>query len=187
MIKNAIYGLLLLSVFMPVTATEQNPMQLVLSRSDHSLVLLYNSTIIKEYHAAFGSGGGLTGKSKRGDSKTPYGTYEILEIKHSDLFHGFIHLDYPSIEDADRGFSEGLISEQQYQAIVTAQIAGEKPPQNTPLGGAIGIHGIGFESKSKIDVHEHYDWTKGCIAIRNHEFDELKSYLKAGIVVTITP
>ena len=59
------------------------------------------------------------------------------------------------------------------------------PPQDTKLGGAIGIHGIGDESQSKINMHNTLDWTQGCIALRNHEVEDLLAFLSVGIHVVI--
>ena len=63
--------------------------------------------------------------------------------------------------------------------------AGRTPPQNTRLGGAIGIHGIGEETADKLHIHDNLDWTEGCIALRNAEINELRPFLGLGTRVVI--
>ena len=53
------------------------------------------------------------------------------------------------------------------------------------LAGAIGIHGIGTETKEKINIHQNIDWTEGCIALRNDEVEELSRYVSVGTAINI--
>ena len=57
--------------------------------------------------------------------------------------------------------------------------------QNTPLGGAIGIHGIGEITEEKLEIHRTINWTKGCIALTNDEIDDLLHYIGVGTKVVI--
>jgi L,D-transpeptidase catalytic domain len=59
------------------------------------------------------------------------------------------------------------------------------PPQDTRLGGSIGIHGIGEETVEKVQIHESLDWTRGCIALRNADLHALRPYLDIGTRVVI--
>ena len=90
--------------------------------------------------------------------------------------HLALGLSYPNIEDAERGLSTGLITQEQYQAIVDANKAGVTPPWDTPLGGAIEIHG-----------NQGDRGTAGCIAMTNDVMDILWSYCAVGVPVTIGP
>ena len=72
--------------------------------------------------------------------------------------------------------STGLITQEQYQAIVDANKAGVTPPWDTPLGGAIEIHG-----------NQGDRGTAGCIAMTNDVMDILWSYCAVGVPVTIGP
>ena len=56
-----------------------------------------------------------------------------------------------------------------------AEAAGRAPPWNTPLGGAIGIHGGGGSS----------DWTLGCVAVENAEIEELWDVVRLGTNVRV--
>jgi len=158
--------------------------EIVISRSENKLFVMKNGITLRQYHVAFGMGG-MKAKRQEGDRKTPIGNYQIIKIKENSRFHRFIQLNYPAIEDAKRALGTHLISQSEYQGIVNAHRLHRLPPQNTALGGAIGIHGIGDETQDKIDIHNNIDWTKGCIAMRNKEIDELLSYISSGTKVII--
>ena len=160
------------------------PAQIVIDRSEQRLMVKKNGVVLRSFDAAFGSGG-KKAKKQRGDRRTPNGEYKISDIRSSDRFHLFVEINYPNVRDALRGLKTELITKKQYNAILDAHIYGHRPPQNTPLGGQLGIHGIGNETQDKIDIHEIADWTQGCIALRNHEVDALLSYIDVGTVVTI--
>lgn len=159
--------------------------EIVIERSKNLLFVEKNGQAIKSFHVALGSGG-RKGKQREGDKRTPMGTYHVMQIRDSDRFHFFIQLDYPSVRDAINALKDKRIKKTQYRKILDAHIYGEMPPQNTSLGGVIGIHGIGVETKEKIEIHEMANWTKGCIALRNSEIEQLLRYVKKGTTVTIT-
>ncbi len=117
-----------------------------------------------------------------GDGMTPLGEYRVISIKQSKRFHFFIGLDYPSVADANRGLENGIITPSQAKAIISAHAKGSLPPQNTSLGGHIGLHGVGMGDP---DVHARYNWTQGCIAITNAQLDQLLPLVRVGTRVEI--
>lgn len=125
-------------------------------------------------------GAGL--KHHRGDDITPYGNYRIGWVGERSNFHKFFGLNYPSVQDAEIGLKRGIISERNYSDIVTAHNLNTVPPQDTPLGGKIGIHGIGAGDAT---VHQLFDWTHGCIALTNQQIDHLSQWIDTGTVVKI--
>jgi murein L,D-transpeptidase YafK len=165
-------------------ALGDSPAEIVVDRSEQRLMIKKNGNVLRSFDAAFGSGG-RKAKQKRGDRLTPTGVYKISEIRRSDRFHLFFEINYPNVRDAVRGLKSKLISKKQYNEILDAHIYRKRPPQNTPLGGQLGIHGIGNETKDKIEIHQIADWTQGCIALRNHEVEALLSYIDVGTTVTI--
>ncbi len=176
--------LLQIATFMlPVRASEN--VELLISRSSHTLLVKQGNVTLQSFKVAFGSGG-KKAKLREGDRTTPKGTYLISNVRTSDRFHLFMQLNYPNMNDAKRALKTKLISRKQYRDILDAQIAGRMPPQNTGLGGAIGIHGIGVETQEKIEIHQFADWTQGCIAMRNDEVEALSGYISYGTKVTIT-
>lgn len=105
-------------------------------------------------------------KEKEGDNRTPIGKYYICSRNGSTKYTYFMGLSYPSIKDAQKGLEEGIINKDTYNRIKSAIESGQQPPWNTPLGGAVGIHGGGNK----------YDWTYGCIAMTNEDINILKQY-----------
>jgi hypothetical protein len=61
----------------------------------------------------------------------------------------------------------------------------DRPTQNSPLGGNIGIHGIGKLNFLFKNLPFVFNWTDGSIAISNEEIDELCGVIKKGTKVTI--
>ncbi len=142
-------------------------------KGDHTLETLRSIAIGR---------GGAGFKSHRGDNITPYGSYRIGWVGEKSTFRKFLGLNYPSIEDAEHALKRGIINELTYDRIVSAHLNNEIPPQNTPLGGQIGIHGLGSADKR---VHENFDWTHGCIALTNEQIDHLSQLIDTGTVVKI--
>ncbi|QSA95806.1 murein L,D-transpeptidase family protein [Methylococcus sp. EFPC2] len=132
-------------------------------------------------HIAIGSKGAGFEKM-RDDNKTPLGEYRIGWVNDKSKYHRFFGMTYPNSENAKRAYQDGLIGEEQFNAIVRASLADSVPPQNTPLGGQIGIHGLGAAS---LAVHENFDWTHGCIAMTNQQIDRLSQWVKKGTLVVI--
>ena len=97
-----------------------------------------------------------------------------------------MRLNYPNIKDAYYGYINRTISKEDFARIVSAVRESELPPQDTRLGGAIGIHGIGKETSKKLLIHRNIDWTEGCVALRNYEIKELKQFVSVGTKVIIS-
>ncbi|MFW5427175.1 MAG: L,D-transpeptidase family protein [Methylophagaceae bacterium] len=166
------------------SASASEEVELIVIRSEHKLLIVKNDVVLNSFRVALGSGG-RKAKLQRGDHTTPKGSYSIKRMRDSERFYSFLQLDYPSVNDAIIALKSKLITKADYNAILDAHIAGKIPPQDTPLGGSIGIHGIGVETQDRIEIHQIADWTQGCIALRNGEVDVLKRYIKIGTEVTI--
>ncbi len=130
---------------------------------------------------AFGSGG-VGMKVKRGDNITPKGTFAVGWVNGSSKFNIFIGLNYPNLEYAERAYRSGVIKEKAFLQIKDALNAGQTPPQHTPLGGYIGIHGVG---KGSLEIHQAIDWTNGCVALDNGQITKLAKVVRKGMVVHI--
>jgi murein L,D-transpeptidase YafK len=125
---------------------------------------------------------GKTYYKMQGDNKTPLGHFTITWMKPNTRYHRFLGLNYPDLDAASRALQEGRIEEEQWQAIRRAAAAGKTPPQDTPLGGYLGIHGLGA---GDLEVHRQYNWTNGCIALTNEQIDRLAEWVKIGTPVEI--
>lgn len=117
-----------------------------------------------------------------GDEVTPLGEYRITSIDSKSAFHIFMGITYPSLENAKQALKLGLINKQQFSAIADADDWGYEPPQNTPLGGRIGIHGLG---RADPKIHAAMNWTRGCIAMTNQQIERLRHWVTPGTVIKI--
>lgn len=125
---------------------------------------------------------GTTSEKFRGDNMTPLGQFRITHIERDTAFYRFVGLSYPDTKRAKRGHRQDGISERELQAIVAAHRRGKPPPQNTALGGHIGIHGLG---NADPQLHETINWTRGCVALTDRQIDRLLPWLHVGMMVEI--
>lgn len=117
------------------------------------------------------------GQEKVDHWRTPEGVFYIVSKNPNSQFHKAFVLNYPGRADAERGLRHELISRDEYNRIVRADEQFEMPPMSTALGGYIEIHGDGTGART--------NWTKGCVAIRNGDIDELWSEVHIGTPVLI--
>ena len=113
-------------------------------------------------------------KRAEGDGKTPEGLYATSDKPWSQ-YYAAIAVHYPSAEDARAGERDARVSPGVSQRIQRALAANKKPPQRTPLGGEILIHGGGSAS----------DWTLGCVAMDNAHIDALRATLPNDMVTEV--
>ncbi len=118
----------------------------------------------------------------KGDNKTPLGVYRISWIEPHSPFHRFFGLNYPTLPQAYWARDRGHINERGYQRILAARRARSRPPQDSALGGNIGIHGVG---KGDPWIHAHLHWTNGCIALTDAQIDQLSMWIHEGTQVII--
>lgn len=158
--------------------------QVVISKSNKELTIIQGDKTIIRFDIALGKGGRGT-KRKLGDNKTPIGVYKITDFKANSKFHYFMQLDYPNMLDAWYGYKDDIITAREFKRIAYAIKDKKRPPQNTALGGYIGIHGLGQSSREKLKIHSSFNWTEGCIALKNNEITALRQYVTIGTRVTI--
>lgn len=157
-------------------------LNIIVDKSEKLLTIYHKDTPMKAYHVEFGDSG--TGdKQIAGDHKTPEGTFYItqkLVLSPSDEFLGsrWMRISYPNVEDAWRGLSNGLINQSTYNSIYNAIVNGKTPPQNTALGGGIGIHGGSTKALGT-------NWTWGCVGLTNADTEDFYNYMFVGTRVVI--
>jgi murein L,D-transpeptidase YafK len=125
---------------------------------------------------------GVSEQRRRGDGKTPLGEYRIAWIKPKGEFGPFMGFDYPSIARAEQGLADGQISQADFNAIQKAHAEDRVPPQNTVLGGYIGIHGLG---RADPGIHRDINWTRGCVALTNAQMSQLMKLVGKGTLVRV--
>jgi murein L,D-transpeptidase YafK len=176
----ALTGLLALaSTGSPVLASE---IRIFIDTESDTLQVMKGDTVIRSYENIAIGRYGKTYFKVRGDNKTPLGKFRIGWKNGNTRYHRFLGLTYPDLPAADRALVDGRIDESQWQAIRRASESAKVPPQKTPLGGMIGIHGIGAGDRA---VHRDFNWTNGCVALTNEEIEELLQWVKIGTAVEI--
>lgn len=155
---------------------------LLIDTSAMTVALMKGDTAVKTYaNIAIGSGGTSWDK-RQGDGKTPLGEFRIVDIRPSTRFDLFMAIDYPTIHHALQAKSSGDLDDRDFQRIQAAHRARRTPPQDTLLGGHIGIHGTGAGS---LEVHRDINWTNGCIALTNEQVEDLAQQIRPGTFVRI--
>ena len=160
--------------------------RIVITKSTRKLEVMQEDRVIREYTISYGKGHGPT-KREIGDNNTPTGRYRIVKFKPDSKFFFFMQLDYPNLLDAWYGYRDNIISSTDFRNIAAAFKNHQIPPQNTRLGGYIGIHGLGEVSADSLKIHQTNNWTDGCIALKNEEINELRRYVSIGTTIIIKP
>lgn len=174
--------LFLAFLLLPLTAAGGGEKWLLVDTDKHTLRLLDGERELLRFEGiAIGRGG--PGRYRlKGDERTPLGKFRVAWLNDNSGYRFFIGLDYPQRTHADKAFESGDIDESDRQRIRKAIYDGKLPPQNTPLGGQIGIHGLG---RADPKLHAMSDWTRGCVAVTNEQIDLLRRHVYIGMAVVI--
>ncbi|CAK0740053.1 YkuD domain-containing protein [Gammaproteobacteria bacterium] len=148
----------------------------------HTLSVFKGESLDRTYPRVALGRSGAANERQRGDGVTPIGEFRIAWINRSSPFDVFFGLDFPNEEHTERAYQHHLIDIDTYYALRTALSEGRLPPQDTPLGGTIGIHGLGMGDPT---IHRKFDWTKGCVALTNEEIEQLAQWVQVGTRVVI--
>jgi murein L,D-transpeptidase YafK len=186
--RYTLFSLLLLfqSAFMPLataTATADSEEIWVLVDTEQlTLAVMQGESVLQQYdNIAIGSNGPTLAKLVS-DETTPLGDFHISGINERSRYRLFFAFDYPTMDHAKRALADGRLNPEEYVAVSNAWLAEEPPPQNTPLGGYLGIHGLGAGSE---EVHGSVNWTNGCIAVTNEQIEELASWVSVGTRISV--
>lgn len=156
---------------------------LLVDTKKDALMVMYGNKIVKYFNniALGSSGAGF--KEKSGDNKTPIGLFNVSWINDHSRFKIFIGINYPNSQYAERALRKHKIDRLTYERICTAITGGQIPPQDTVIGGQIGIHGVGY---GNIAIHHAgINWTSGCIALDNQQIIDLRTWIYLGMPVEI--
>nr|WP_298414484.1 L,D-transpeptidase family protein [uncultured Halomonas sp.] len=118
----------------------------------------------------------------RGSKQTPTGVFTIRRVNRNSKFRLFFGIDYPTPQIAHDAWEDGILSDKDYQHYLSYRKRHGVAPADTPLGGYIGIHGLG---RSPLWIHQKRDWTAGCVAVTNAEILALNKWLNVGTKVVI--
>jgi L,D-peptidoglycan transpeptidase YkuD (ErfK/YbiS/YcfS/YnhG family) len=145
-----------------------------INKRKRKLFLYSDGKIVRIYKVALGFNP-IDDKGRQGDGCTPEGEFYICQKNTQSEYYLSLGFSYPNAEDAERGLREGIITQEQYEQIIHAVLSQEVPPWDTPLGGALFIHGCGAQ----------WDWTLGCIALNNDNIKELFAAVPYGTPLCI--
>ncbi len=154
-----------------------NNVTIYVSKRTKTLSLKQNGVLIAEYPVSLGASSSEGNKKVEGDMRTPSGEFYVCTRNDKSVAYLALGLSYPAIKDAERGYADGIITQAQKDEIVKANLEGKQPPWDTPLGGAIEIHGCRVPEGT----------THGCVAVDNSAMDVLWNYCNLGVPVTIGP
>lgn len=150
--------------------------------SDQTLEVFQGKRRILSIEAIALGSRGVTREKVLGDKRTPLGQYKVAWMNPNSRFHFFIGLDYPRRDQVERAYQRGEIDAAERERLLKAWYRGSIPPQNSPLGGQIGIHGLGAGNPR---LHEIANWTQGCVAVTNRQIDQLRKHVDIGTRVII--
>jgi len=148
----------------------------------HTLSVFRGQGLDRTYPRVALGRSGAANERKSGDGVTPKGEFRIVWINRSSAFDVFFGLNFPNEEHIERAYQRHMIDIDTYYVLRTALAEGRLPPQDTPLGGTIGIHGLGM---GDVSIHRKFDWTKGCVALTNEEIEQLAQWVQVGTRVVI--
>lgn len=136
---------------------------IVVEKGKRTLTLFAGGLAVRTYKVALGIQP-LGDKVKKGDNRTPEGTY-FIDFKNSQSkYYKALHISYPDAAHSQRATALGV----------------------SP-GGDIMIHGLPPKFASYGASHVQWDWTEGCIAVTDKEIDEIFAATPNGAPIHIKP
>ncbi|MFO7448050.1 MAG: L,D-transpeptidase [Ignavibacteriaceae bacterium] len=163
---------------------ELNNTHIIIERRSYTLRLYEDSVLIKTYKASFGRNINNP-KLLKGDNATPVGEYIICNIDTVHKYYKYLRLNYPNLVDATEALRKGIISQKEFDELKFQFYYEDCPGSHTPIGGGIGIHGIGEYNSIFKNLPFVFNWTEGSIAVTNENIDEIYSVVKKGTKVVI--
>ena len=150
----------------------------------HALEVIQDGEVKQRFRNIAIGRNGYAIQRKQGDGTTPLGTFHVVWINTDSRFDIFLGLDYPNQQQAEMAWRNNLIDFDTYYAIRRALAKGRVPPQDTALGGYIGIHGTGHSISERL--HRFVNWTQGCVALTNRQIESLARWVSVGMKVVIS-
>lgn len=133
------------------------------SKSESTLYLLNNGQVFASFHVVFGRNP-QGSKQQEGDHRTPEGRYVLDTKNEKSAFYKAIHISYPSPEDRARAVKLGVSA-----------------------GGSVMVHGQKNGFAWLEPLAQHFNWTNGCIALRNEDMEVVWNAVDADTPIEIQP
>ncbi|MFC3283249.1 L,D-transpeptidase family protein [Litchfieldella rifensis] len=170
----------LAAIELPKVAPEEVWVRIDLKRRELALFQGEHRILTIPY-LAFGTAGANRIRLQ-GSSQTPIGEFRIDRINRQSRFKLFFGIDYPTPDIVHEAWRNGILTDRDYRDYRIYRRQHGRSPAHTPLGGHIGIHGLG---NRPVRFHQIRDWTEGCIAVTNAEIQMLERWLDVGTLVVI--
>ena len=135
----------------------------LVEKSKNKMYLVKNGKALRSYNISLG-GNPRGHKQQEGDMRTPEGLYMLTYKNFDSKFYKSLMIDYPNEQDIARAQARGV-----------------------PPGGEIVIHGMPNAKGNYLGPLNPVNWTQGCVAVRNHEMDEIFSLLSIPTPIEIRP
>ncbi|HEY9193696.1 MAG TPA: L,D-transpeptidase family protein, partial [Methyloversatilis sp.] len=132
-------------------------------KGERKLQILAGDKVLHEFGIALG-GRPLGHKQQEGDRRTPEGLYTLDYRKADSAYYKALHISYPEARDAER-----------------SRAAGVSP------GGMIMIHGQRNGFGWLAPLTQRFDWTDGCIGLRNEDMDVVWQTVANGTPIELLP
>jgi murein L,D-transpeptidase YafK len=147
-----------ISVFCEIKADS-----VLVDKSEGKLYLMWQGKVFASFPVTFGTD--MKGhKQQKGDGRTPEGHY-ILDYKNANsAYYKSIHISYPNVQDR-----------------INARQMGVDP------GGDIMIHGQVNGWGWASPLVQIFNWTNGCIALKDHHMDRVWKAIDPGTPIEIRP
>lgn len=142
---------------------EQKADLVVVKKSESRLFLERDGKAFASFQVAFGANP-KGHKQRQGDERTPEGRYVLDSKNAASSFYKAIHISYPNAADK-----------------VAAKARGIDP------GGLVMIHGQKNGFGWFAPITQHFNWTDGCIGLRNRDIDKVWESVDVGTPIEIHP
>ncbi|MDN6322322.1 MAG: L,D-transpeptidase family protein [Halomonas sp.] len=159
-----------------------NELWVLVDDQDATLSVFRGNALVDRFAPISLGRAGAKTQRVRGDNVTPKGEFRINRFNYESQWQTFIGIDFPTPTHARMALEKGIYSQADYDDYFDYYRRNGHPPQNTALGGAIGIHGLGSADP---DIHGRYHWTQGCVAVTNEQIDRLVELVGVGTRVVI--
>jgi murein L,D-transpeptidase YafK len=138
--------------------------RLVVDKSDRKMYLYKNGSIIQTFRVSLGANDYQGPKIKRGDKRTPIGTYTIINKRCHSVKYMAMTISYPNANDRARAAA-----------------------RHVDPGNLITIHGQPYwNADGHGDAYTlSKDWTDGCVALTNNDMRKLWSMVRVGTPITL--
>jgi murein L,D-transpeptidase YafK len=137
--------------------------RIMIFKQRRELQLWSHGKLLKTYKIALGPHPDGQ-KEREGDGRTPEGIYTISGRNPKSAYHLSLRISYPNPEERARATK-----------------------LHVSAGGDIMIHGLTNGYGWVGQGHMLHDWTAGCIAVTNHEIEEIYRSVPDQTVVEIRP